>query len=68
MKSALYDGPGWKDELEALAMPMLEHFDTILTSMDGPADELAALQAVARPGPPISRSRTTRTTIEETRP
>jgi NIPSNAP len=68
MKSALYDGPEWKDELEALAMPMLERFETTLTSMDGPADERAALQTLARPGPPIDQTRAIRTTIEESRP
>jgi hypothetical protein len=31
MKSAFYDGPVWKNELEAIAMPMLESYDVALT-------------------------------------
>jgi hypothetical protein len=31
MKSAFYDGDLWKQELEAIAMPMLESYDVILT-------------------------------------
>jgi hypothetical protein len=30
MKDAFYGGPIWKDELEALAMPMLDSYDVIL--------------------------------------
>jgi hypothetical protein len=31
MKSAFYDGPEWKNELEQIAMPMLDRYDVILT-------------------------------------
>jgi hypothetical protein len=30
MKSAFYDGPLWKNELEAIAMPMIEKYDVVL--------------------------------------
>jgi hypothetical protein len=32
MKSALYDGDEWKNELEAIAMPMLESYSVALTT------------------------------------
>jgi len=31
MKSAFYDGEEWKNELEAIAMPMLESYSSVLT-------------------------------------
>ena len=31
MTSAFYDGPTWKDELEGIAMPMLESYTVVLT-------------------------------------
>lgn len=31
MKSAFYDGDLWKNELEAIAMPMLESYSAVLT-------------------------------------
>jgi hypothetical protein len=30
MKNALYEGELWKGELEAIAMPMLESYDSVL--------------------------------------
>jgi len=30
MKTAFYEGELWKDELEAIVMPMLESFDVVL--------------------------------------
>jgi hypothetical protein len=42
MRDAFYEGPLWKNELEAIAMPMLESYDVILCetsagySSDGP--------------------------------
>src|SRR5215813_5143231 len=30
MRNAFYEGPVWKEELEAIAMPMLESYDVIL--------------------------------------
>ena len=33
MKSAFYDGDEWKNELEAIAMPMLESYSVALTSV-----------------------------------
>ena len=30
MRTAFYEGPVWKNELEAIAMPMLESYDVIL--------------------------------------
>ena len=33
MKSAFYDGDKWKNELEAIAMPMLENYTVALTEM-----------------------------------
>ena len=32
MKSAFYDGDEWKNELEAIAMPMLEEYSAVLTT------------------------------------
>jgi hypothetical protein len=32
MKSEFYDGPEWKDELEAIAMPMLASYSVALTA------------------------------------
>jgi hypothetical protein len=32
MKSAFYDGPDWKNELEGIAMPMLESYSVALTA------------------------------------
>jgi len=31
MKSLFYDGPVWKNELEAIAMPMIESYSAVLT-------------------------------------
>lgn len=31
MKRAFYEGPLWKNELEAIAMPMLDSYDVVLT-------------------------------------
>ncbi|HTX03049.1 MAG TPA: NIPSNAP family protein [Candidatus Acidoferrales bacterium] len=31
MKSLFYDGPVWKNELEGIAMPMIEHYSAVLT-------------------------------------
>jgi len=31
MKDAFYGGKLWKDELEAIAMPMIESYDVVLT-------------------------------------
>ena len=31
MKSAFYDGPLWKNELEAIAMPMIESYSVLLS-------------------------------------
>lgn len=45
MKAAFYDGDLWKNELEAIAMPMLESYDVVLCETssgyvcDGPLDE-----------------------------
>jgi hypothetical protein len=47
MKKAFYEGDYWKNELEALAMPMLESYDVILCEtspgcvFDVPRDEFA---------------------------
>ena len=30
MKSQFYDGPLWKNELEAIAMPMIDKYDVVL--------------------------------------
>jgi hypothetical protein len=36
MKSAFYDGDEWKNELEAIAMPMLEEYGAVLAApVDG---------------------------------
>jgi hypothetical protein len=32
MKSAFYEGEEWKNELEAIAMPMLEEYSAVLTT------------------------------------
>lgn len=42
MRSAFYDGEVWKNELESIAMPMLESYDVILceTSLGCVYDEL----------------------------
>ena len=48
MKDAFYEGPLWKGELEAIAMPMLESYDVILCETsagyvaDGPRVESGA--------------------------
>lgn len=45
MKEAFYEGPFWKNELEALAMPMLDSYDVILCEtspgyvFDGPRED-----------------------------
>lgn len=45
MKEAFYEGPLWKNELEAIAMPMLDSYDVILCEtspgyvFDGPLEE-----------------------------
>ncbi len=45
MKNAFYEGELWKNELEAIAMPMLESYDVILCEtspgyvFDGPREE-----------------------------
>jgi len=31
MKSLFYDGPVWKNELEGIAMPMIESYSSVLT-------------------------------------
>jgi hypothetical protein len=31
MKNLFYDGPVWKNELEEIAMPMIEHYSSVLT-------------------------------------
>ena len=46
MKSAFYDGEEWTNHLEAIAMPMLEHYSVALTSM--PAGFVDDLQDAAR--------------------
>jgi hypothetical protein len=33
VKNAFYEGPVWKGELEAIAMPMLESYDVALTEL-----------------------------------
>jgi hypothetical protein len=33
IKSAFYDGTAWKDELEAVVMPMLESYATVVTQV-----------------------------------
>jgi hypothetical protein len=41
MKSAFYDGDEWRNELEAIAMPMLEKYSVTLTKMSpGFVDDL----------------------------
>jgi hypothetical protein len=48
MKDAFYEGELWKNELEAIAMPMLESYDVILCEtapgyvFDGPHEESAS--------------------------
>ena len=45
MKNDFYEGELWKNELEAIAMPMLESYDVILCEtssgyvFDGPGEE-----------------------------
>jgi hypothetical protein len=45
MKDAFYEGEMWKNELEAIAMPMLDSYDVILCEtshgnlLDGPREE-----------------------------
>src|SRR5579862_3857029 len=38
MKAAFYEGPLWKNELEALVMPMIERYDVIV--VDDPQDRV----------------------------
>jgi hypothetical protein len=33
IKAAFYEGKEWKEELEAIAMPMLDHYDVVLTEI-----------------------------------
>src|SRR5215831_15620081 len=53
MRNAFYEGPVWKDELEAIAMPMLESYDVILCEtssgciFDGPSLILSAPEPVS---------------------
>ncbi len=44
MKNAFYEGELWKNELEAIAMPMIESYDVILCETSGGyvSDEPAA--------------------------
>ena len=35
MKSAFYDGPVWKNELQAIAMPMIDSYSVALTETSG---------------------------------
>ena len=35
MKAAFYEGPLWKDELEAKLMPMIEKYDVVVVEADG---------------------------------
>ncbi len=45
MRTAFYEGPTWRNELEAIAMPMLESYDVVLCAtsagavFDLPRDE-----------------------------
>ena len=41
MKSEFYDGPLWKNELEAVLMPMIERYDVVL--VEDSAEILATL-------------------------
>ena len=34
MKARFYEGPLWKDELEATLMPMIEKYDVVVVEMD----------------------------------
>ena len=34
MKETFYEGPLWKNELEDIMMPMLEHYDVVLVEAD----------------------------------
>ena len=43
MKRELYEGAEWTGELEALMMPMLEDFTSVLTEIEGGTDQLANL-------------------------
>jgi hypothetical protein len=47
MKQALYEGPEWTGELEAIMMPMLSHFTSIQIEMS--AAEWARLQSSPQP-------------------
>jgi hypothetical protein len=45
MKDAFYEGPRWKNELEAIAMPMLESYSVALTaSLPFFVDDLASFR------------------------
>jgi NIPSNAP protein len=35
MKAQFYEGPLWKNELEAIAMPMLENYDVVVVDDPG---------------------------------
>ncbi|MBL6617660.1 MAG: NIPSNAP family protein [Reyranella sp.] len=35
LRSAFYEGPAWKGELEAIAMPMLAKFEASITTVSG---------------------------------
>lgn len=48
MKEALYEGPEWTGELEAIMMPLLADYSSIQVEMD--ADELARFQPSNRWG------------------
>jgi hypothetical protein len=49
MKDALYEGPEWKNELEAIAMPMLAHYASALTTIPpGFVNDLTDLQPATR--------------------
>ncbi|MDQ6893099.1 MAG: NIPSNAP family protein [Acidobacteriota bacterium] len=43
MKEAFYEGPTWKNELEAIAMPMLEDYAVVLTKT---TDEFVTFESV----------------------
>ncbi|HYW13142.1 MAG TPA: NIPSNAP family protein [Longimicrobium sp.] len=45
LKDALYEGPAWKNELEAIAMPMLARYTSALTTtLPGFVNDLTDLQ------------------------
>ncbi|MGO8865265.1 MAG: NIPSNAP family protein [Alphaproteobacteria bacterium] len=52
VKSAFYDGPAWKNELEAIAMPMLESYTVALTATSSGFVTFAG--AATRDGRPAS--------------